>query len=141
MSSQIGFVLVLADIAGNTNILHQTLIKCKRVTRSILASELYAIVYRFDTSTLIKSIIKRVLKINLLLVLCTDSKSLYNCLIRLGTTQEKRLMINMICLRQAYEQYKITKVKQIQGNTNPANSITKDKPSSALKQLIDTNIV
>jgi hypothetical protein len=111
MSSQIGFVLVLADVAGNVNLLHWTLIKYKRVTRSILASELYAMIHRFNTGALIKSIIKRALKINLPLVLYIDSKSLYNCLVRLGITQEKRLMIDIMCLHQAHKQHKITKVK------------------------------
>lgn len=40
-------------------------------------------------------------------ILYTDSKSLYDCLIRRGTTQEKRLMID------------------IDGDTNPADAITK----------------
>ena len=61
------------------------------------------------------------------LVLYTDLKSLYNCLVKLGTTQEKRLMVNLMCLRQAYEQHKITEVKWINGGNNPADAMTKAK--------------
>ena len=43
-------------------------------------------------------------------------------------TQEKRLIVNLICLRQAYKQYKITEVKWIGGGDNLANAITKAKP-------------
>ena len=75
------------------------------------------------------------------MVIYTDSKSLYDCLIRLGTTQEKRLMVDIMCLRQAYERREITKVKWIDGDTNPADSMTKAKPSGALKLLLDTNKV
>ena len=57
----------------------------------------------FNMGALVKSIINRVLEIELLLVVYTDSKSLYECLVKLGTTREKRLIINVICLRQAYE--------------------------------------
>jgi hypothetical protein len=46
-----------------------------------------------------------------------------------------------MCLRQAYERREIAEVKWIQGNTNPADSMTKAKPSTALKRLLDTNIV
>jgi hypothetical protein len=34
------------------------------------------------------------------LVLCIDSKSLYDCLIKLDTTQKKRFMINVMSFRQ-----------------------------------------
>jgi len=46
----------------------------------------------------IKSIIDLVLNIDLPLTLYTDSKLLYDCLVKLGTTQEKRLIIDIICL-------------------------------------------
>jgi hypothetical protein len=37
LSSQIGYVLVIADEDGNANIVYWTSIKCKRVTRAVLA--------------------------------------------------------------------------------------------------------
>ena len=95
----------------------------------------------FDIGASVKSTIEKALSINLPLVLCTNSKSLYDYLVKLGTTQEKRLMIDVMCLCQAYKRQEIAKVKWIQGNTNPADSMTKGKPSTALKQLIDTNRV
>jgi hypothetical protein len=82
-----------------------------------------------------------IINIDLPLVLCTDSKSLYDCLVKLRTTQEKRLMIDVICLRQAYKRREIAKVKWVKGTSNPADSITKSKPSNALKLLLDTNKV
>jgi hypothetical protein len=98
LSSQIRYILVLADINGTTNILYWSSIKYKRVTQSVLASELYTIVYRFNIGASIKATVKKILEIDLLLVLCTDSRSLYDYLIKLGTIIEKRLMIDMICL-------------------------------------------
>ena len=73
------------------------------------------------------------------MILCTDSKSLYDCLVRLGTTNEKRLMIDVMSLRQSYERREVTEVKWIHGQNNPADSMTKSKPSSALKAVIDIN--
>ena len=130
---------MLADDAGQVNILHWSSTKCKRVTRSVLASELYGMVHDFDMGASVKATIDRTLGIELPLVVYTDSKSLYECLVKLGTTQEKRLMIDVMCLRQAYERREIAKVKWIKGNSNPADSMTKAKPSSALTQLLDTN--
>ncbi|OCK92801.1 uncharacterized protein K441DRAFT_569183, partial [Cenococcum geophilum 1.58] len=67
------------------NIIYWSLIKCKRVIRSVLALELYVIAYGFNIGAAIKSIVKQLLQIELLLVLCTDLKLLYKCLIKLGT--------------------------------------------------------
>ena len=115
------------------NIVYWSLIKYKRITRSILASELYAIAYSFDIGAAIKATVELQLNISLLLILCTNSKLIYECLIKLETTQEKRLMIDIICLHQSYERREITKVKWINRDSNPADAMTKSKPSSALK--------
>lgn len=113
-------MLALADRTGKANTIHWSSIKCKRVTRSVLASELYAMSYGFDISVAIKTTFDKILGISVPIILCTDSKSLYDCLVKLGTTAEKRLMIDIMCLRQAYERREIAEVKWIRGSTNPA---------------------
>jgi len=95
--------------------------------------------YGFNITVAIKSMVDKVLQINLPLILCTDSKLLYNYLIQLGTTQEKRLIINIMCLRQAYERRQIIEVKWINGEANPTDAITKGRPYVALQRLINTN--
>ncbi|EFQ90045.1 hypothetical protein PTT_13456 [Pyrenophora teres f. teres 0-1] len=57
------------------------------------------------------------------IVACTDSRSLYDCLVKLGTTKEKRLIIDIIALREVYERSDLIDI--------PSNS--------ALEHLIDTN--
>jgi hypothetical protein len=52
----------------------------------MLASKLYGMAYGFDINAVVKSIIDKVLQVNLLLVFYTNFKSLYNYFIRLGTT-------------------------------------------------------
>ena len=124
-TSQIGFVIAIADNSGSANIVHWSSIKCKRVTRSVLASELYAMAHGFDHGAVLKSTIEKILQVELPLVLCTDSKSLYECLVKLGSTQEKRLMVDLMCLRQSYERRMITEIKWIDGDSNPADAMTK----------------
>ena len=141
LSSQIGYVIVLADASNQANTLHWSSIKCKRVTRSVLASELYGMAHGFDMGASIKATMDKILNTNIPLIVCTDSKSLYDCLVKLGTTQEKRLMIDVMCLRQSYERREIAEVKWIKGSTNPADSMTKCNSTSTLRQLIETNTV
>jgi hypothetical protein len=54
--------------------------------------------YGFDIRALVKFTIDKVLEIDLPLVFCINSKSLYKCLVKLGITQEKRLIIDVMCL-------------------------------------------
>ena len=94
----------------------------------------------FDIGAAIKKTIENITKIdNLPLLLCTDSKSLYECLVKLGTTHEKRLMVDIMCLRQSYERHEITEVIWIDGDSNPADVMTKSRPCQALRDLIDSN--
>ena len=95
--------------------------------------------YSFNIRATIKATVELQLNISLLLILCTNFKLIYECLIKLGTIQEKRLIINVICLHQLYKRREIVKVKWINGDSNPIDAITKSKPLLALKQLIDTN--
>ena len=44
-----------------------------------------------------------------------------------------------MCLRQAYKRREITEVKQINGNDNLADAMTKARPCQALKILINMN--
>ena len=96
----------------------------------------------FDIGATIKSTVEKILQIDVLpLILCTDSKSLYDCLVKLGTTQEKRLMIDLMCLRQSYERREIAEIKWIDGDSNPADAMIKAKPCQALRDLINTNTI
>ena len=47
-SSQLGFIVTLMYKHGYANIIHYGSLKSKRVTRSVLAAELFAMVYGFD---------------------------------------------------------------------------------------------
>ena len=96
LSSQIGALLVAIDIDNNTNILYWVSIKCKRITRSILAFKLLGIVHEFNIVYLVKTILDLILNKDILLVIYINSKSFYNCLVKLSIIQEKRLIIDII---------------------------------------------
>jgi cytochrome c oxidase subunit IV len=141
LSFQIEYVICLVDTINIVNILHWSSIKCKRVTRSVLVVELYAMVHDFDVNSVLKAILTKMLDVLIFLILVTDSKSLYDCLVRLGITVEKRLMIDVMTLRQSYERREIIEVKWIDESNNLVDSMIKTsfKAFSALKQIIDIN--
>ena len=48
-------------------------------------------------------------------------------------------MVDLMCLRQAYERREITEVKWISSGDNLVDAMTKAKPCQALKTLINMN--
>ena len=72
-------------------------------------------------------------------IVCTDSFSLYECLVKLGTTKEKRLMIDIMAIRQSYERRELFEIRWINGLDNPADAMTKATPNKALENFISTN--
>ena len=115
------------------------MIKCKWVTHNILAAKLYGIAHRFDIGAVTKVTLRRIIKSAVPLILCTNSKFLYNCLVKLGIMKEKQLIIDMISLHQLYKQQKITEVKWIHRHHNLTDLMTKAKCLSGLKTLININ--
>jgi hypothetical protein len=150
-SSQIGYLIILANETpiGNEefeikgNLIHYSSTKSKRVTRSVLASEIYSMVGGVDMAiainTTIKMITEQLDSPHTPIVVCTDSYSLYECLVKLGTTKEKHLMIDIMALQQSYKQREITEIQWIDGKDNPADAMTKSVPNKALEKFLDTN--
>ena len=83
--------------------------------QNVLASKIYGMVNGFDLEFVIKqTFATRCKKINsakIPLALCTDSYLLYQCLVQLGTTSEKRLMIDIMALRMSYEGREIDEIR------------------------------
>jgi hypothetical protein len=141
LHSQMDYVICLTNDDVNVNLIHWSSIKCKREIRSVLTAKLYAMINDFDVEAIIKSIIERMLHIILSLILLTDSKSLYDCLVKLDTIAEKRLMIDLMCFRQSYERREIAEIRWIDEDSNLADAMTKSKSCNVLIKLIDINII
>jgi len=110
LSFQIEFMLVIgielkgvAEFTLTENIIHTSLMKCKKVTYAVLASELYIIIAGIDILIALLNTINMItnkLEIKqLLTVVYIDFFSLYKCIVKLGITKEKHLIINIILIR------------------------------------------
>jgi hypothetical protein len=125
------------------NLIYWSSTKSKRVTRSVLASEIYAIVASVDIAIILSQTLGAIMKQlhlpPLPTVVYTDSYSLYDCLVKLRTTKEKRLIIDIIVLRQLYKRYELAEVRWIKGDNNPADSITKTNPNKVLEKVLNLN--
>jgi len=72
-------------------------------------------------------------------VICTDSFSLYEYIIKLSTTKEKRLMIDIMAIKQSYERKELSEIRWIASDSNPTNTITKSTANRLFESLISTN--
>jgi hypothetical protein len=83
--------------------MHWTSNKSRRVIKSILVLETLVIIEGYDRGYILATTIRMILKqldlLDLLTIVYTDSYSLYEYLVKLGTTKKKRLMIDIIVLR------------------------------------------
>ena len=111
----------------------------------MLVLEIYRIVGGVNIAKVLNTTINMIIKqlgsehTEIPIVVCTDSYSLYECLVKLGTTKEKRLMIDIMGLRQSYERREIAEIRWIDGKDNPADAITKLNANKSLERLITTN--
>lgn len=79
----------------------------------------------------LKIIIDRFLTAEIPIILFSDSYSLNKYLFKLGITKEKKLMIDIMTLRQSYERIAF-RIRWIRGKNNRVNAMTKLKPNIKL---------
>jgi hypothetical protein len=125
------------------NLIYYSLTKCKRVTRSVLALEIYGMVGGVDMAVAVNTTIKMIMDqlgfSHPAIIVCMDSYLLYECLVKLGTTKEKCLMINIMALCQSYEWWEIAEICWINRKDNPADAMMKPMPNKALERFLDSN--
>lgn len=134
-------MIKLVNNDNKANIIYWLLIKYKRITWSILAFELYTMIYGLDVRAILKSTIKCILGQFVLIIFCTNLKLLYDCLVKLDTTQEKRLIVDIMYFQQSQERQEIMEISWINGDSNLANTMIKAKLCHAFQELINRNMI
>jgi hypothetical protein len=132
LSSQISYIIVLGNekniektfiISGN--FVYWFSVKCKRVTKRVFASEVYAMAYGVNIAVVIGTIVDKITNRLRLpkapVVVCTNFLSLYECFVKLEIIKEKRLMNDIMVLRQTYERQKMFDIRWIDDDDNLAN--------------------
>ena len=124
LSSQIRYKIILTNktrdlYKENTfqlkgNLIHYSSTKSKHVTQSVLALEVYSIVGGVNMAIMINTTIKIITNqlrfLVTLIIIYIDLYLLYKCLVKLGTTKEKRLIINIIAIRQLYKHRELIEI-------------------------------
>lgn len=102
LRSQLGFVILLVDGNYNANVLYYGSQRCRRVTSSIMESELHALILGFDYSLIVRSIFEDILGRAVSLDSYLDIKTVYDFVAKDGSTTEKIFQIDVFSLRESY---------------------------------------
>ncbi|KAA8491186.1 Retrovirus-related Pol polyprotein from transposon TNT 1-94 [Porphyridium purpureum] len=140
LSSQVAFMIVLRDDAGQAIPIAWASKKTRRITRSVLAAELMALMEGFDFAIFVQETM-RSMKIHVPLHLCTDSKSIFDAMSTTKLPAEKRLAIDLSVLREAFLSGEIDAVLWTRTDGNIADGLTKTKANKALRQFLQTGIL
>lgn len=95
-SRQTGFIICLVDSNRDENVLRYSNVRSRRVGRSALAAELSALIHPFDQTITLRMPVNSILNRRVRLTICTDSKSLPECLVRVNETSENALQLTEV---------------------------------------------
>jgi hypothetical protein len=123
--SQLGFLICLADAGLNANIVHFGSQKCKRITRSVMAAELHALIVCFDNEIIIRQMISEILRREIPIDVYIDSKTVFDMISHLSATLEKRLQIDAFALQESRMRGELRSLFWIQSRQNCADALTK----------------
>ena len=104
--------------------------------RSIMAEEIYDFSAAFDEAFAIRHDLQLVLNTKIALKMYTDSKQLFDVITRALHTTEKRLMVEIMAAREAYNRHEISNVGLILGDENQADGLTKSRVSVKLNRVL-----
>jgi hypothetical protein len=81
----------------------------------VLALEIYGMIGGINMSFAISftlTMIMKQLELSIIpIIVCTDFYSLYECLVKFGTIKEKRFIIDIIVIRESYENRELFEIR------------------------------
>ena len=129
---------MLCDKQGSACILHYSSYKRRRVARSVLGAEIYAFADACDFAYCAKRDLESILDRTVPLEIYTNSRSLFDLLNKCSQTQERRLMIDLQGVWDAYKSQDISNFGFIRGPNNPADGMTRPSKGVSLHDLLRT---
>ncbi|CDF33317.1 unnamed protein product [Chondrus crispus] len=137
-SSQLGYIVLLCDSSNRCHILDFASKKSKRIVRCILGGEVYAFTEGFDCAFVLRHDLQKLYGRTIPLQMRTDSKQMFDVIMKASHTSERRLMIDIAAAREAYNENEISNVGLVRSEHNVADGLTKPKYCKALESLLRT---
>lgn len=136
-TSQLGLFICLVDKHDNCHTLHWASTKCQRITRSMLAGEVYSFSLGYDYGISLKLLLQQ-MSVNIPLFIFTDSKSIFDTITASKRLRELRLMNKVADFRRAYKHNEISNVAWIRSAQNIADNFTRREGNNILRETMRT---
>jgi hypothetical protein len=141
LSSQLGYIILLADASTKCCVFSFRSFKSKRIARSRMAAETMAFADAFDAAFALKSDLVSILGKAIPLLILTDSKQLFDVMVSAKYTTKNCLMIDISAAREGFNRGDISSICLINSQDNTADLMTKLSPIAALQQLISRHVI
>lgn len=137
-STQLGYILFLADDSSSVVPILFKSYKARRVTRSAMSGEVIAFSDLFDAAAALAAELKNILNQTIPVQLLTDSKSLFDVISKGSRTSEKRTMLDVAAAREGFRDRVISDIGFVRSSQNVADDLTKDMSQAVLQRIIET---
>lgn len=101
-----------------------------------MAAEVCALLDAYNTAIVITKDLHKLLEPGIRLIMFTDSKQVFDALSRGKRTTERKLMLDIPIVREAYNQFENYGFGLIRGDQNPSHALTKGNNNGALDKLL-----
>lgn len=137
-TSQLGYIVFIADKHDNAIPLIFKSYKAKRITRSAMSAEVIAFSDMSDTAITLGQEIEILVNQKVPVQLLTDSKSLFDVISKGTRTSEKRTMLDIAASREAFRDKIISDIGFVRSNKNVADGLTKEMNQTALRTVLQS---
>lgn len=114
--------------------------KSKRVVCLFAIERVHAFIDEFVALFGVSADLELILGYKSKVVMSTDSKQLFDAMVKGKHTTERRLMADVVAARHLYKRFDITAVAIVRRFDNPSDSIGKVRFYEALMSLIDSAV-
>lgn len=136
LSTQLGYIILLCDAAGNSCPLVFKSYKSRRVTRSAMAGEAISFADMSDAAVTMTKELSNLLHRKVSLQLFTDSKCLFDVISKGSRTSEKRLMLDIAVAREQFRVSDVSDICLVRSAANLADGLTKAMHQAALRDCV-----
>jgi Reverse transcriptase (RNA-dependent DNA polymerase) len=140
-STQLGFIVALTDRTRKCCLISYRSYKARRIVRSSTAGETLAFADGFDAAFIIRRDLESILARHVPLIMLTDSTGLFSTLTKDRYTKERRLLLDIAAVREAYMRKDLANIGLIASCHNIADSMTKLAPNQSLSHVMQSGVL
>lgn len=140
ISSQVGYLILLCGKTDACNVLEHSSRKSRRAVRPLIGAELYTLTDAFDCFTMIAVGLSRVFGKRIPVRISTDSKQAFDIITRGKKPTERRLAIDFLATREAYQWFDVESVDLVRCENNPAEAFTKFHNKDMLDKILTNDV-